>query len=84
MGRYVRYISVTSIRGNIDTRIKKIEEDKLDGIILAAAGVKSLNLNNKIGLIFKIEEVLPAAGQGVIAAQCNKNDITIKNLSYRY
>ena len=74
-----RNISVTSIRGNIDTRIKKIEEHKLDGIILAAAGVKSLNLNNKIGLIFKIEEVLPAAGQGVIAAQCNKNDITIKN-----
>ena len=73
-------ISVTSMRGNIDTRIKKLEEDKLDGIILAAAGVKSLNLDNKIGLSFKIEEVLPAAGQGIIAVQCNKNDNTIKNL----
>ena len=72
-------ISVTSMRGNIDTRIKKLEEDKLDGIILAAAGIKSLNLDNKIGLFFKIEEVLPAAGQGIIAVQCNKNDNTIKN-----
>ena len=68
------------MRGNIDTRIKKLEEDKLDGIILAAAGVKSLNLDNKIGLTFKTKEVLPAAGQGIIAVQCNKNDNTVKNL----
>ncbi len=74
-----RNISIISMRGNIDTRIKKFEEDKLDGIILAAAGVKSLNLDNKIGLTFKTEEVLPAAGQGIIAVQCNKNDKTIKN-----
>ena len=73
-------ISVTSMRGNIDTRIKKLEEGKLDGIILAAAGVKSLNLDKKIGLLFKTEEVLPAVGQGIIAVQCNKNDDVIKNL----
>ena len=48
-------ISVTSMRGNIDTRIKKIEEGKLDGVILAAARDKSLNLSNKIGLSFKSE-----------------------------
>ena len=73
-------ISVLSMRGNIDTRIKKLEEGKLDGIILAAAGVKSLNLANKIGLSFKTEEVLPAVGQGIIAVQCNKNDDVVKNL----
>ena len=73
-------ISISSMRGNIDTRIKKLEEGKLDGIILAAAGVKSLNLDKKIGLSFKIEEVLPAAGQGIIAVQCNKDDNTIINL----
>ena len=72
-------ISVISMRGNIDTRIKKLEEDKLDGIILAAAGVKSLNLDNKIGFSFKIEEVIPAVGQGIVAVQCNKNDSAIKN-----
>ena len=73
-------ISVTNIRGNIDTRIKKLEEGKLDGIILAAAGVKSLNLDNKISLSFKTEDVLPAVGQGIIAVQCNKNDNKVKSL----
>ena len=49
-------------------------------IILAAAGVKSLHLNDKIGLSFKTEDVLPAVGQGIIAVQCNKNDDEVKNL----
>jgi len=73
-------ISVTNLRGNIDTRIKKLEEGKLDGIILAAAGVKSLHLHDKIGLSFKTEDVLPAAGQGTIAVQCNKSDHVVRNL----
>ena len=73
-------VTVVNIRGNIDTRIKKLKEGKLDGIILAAAGVKSLNLDNKIGLSFNVEEVLPSAGQGIIAVQCNKNDDIIKNI----
>ena len=72
-------ISVLNIRGNIDTRIRKLEEGKLDGIILASAGIKSLNLENKISLTFTVEEVLPAAGQGIIAVQCNKNDSAVKN-----
>ena len=73
-------INVENIRGNIDTRIKKLEEKKLDAIILAAAGVKSLNLEKKISLIFESEEVLPAAGQGVIAVQCRKDDNLILDL----
>jgi len=73
-------ISVISIRGNIDTRIEKIEEKKLDAIILATAGVKSLNLENKIGFIFKTNEMLPAVGQGIIAVQCRKGDELILNI----
>ena len=73
-------VLIEPIRGNIDTRIKKLEEGKLDGLILAAAGVKSLNLANKIGLSFKTKEVLPAVGQGIIAVQCNKNNDLVKNL----
>ena len=72
-------ITVVNIRGNIDTRIQKLEEGKLDGIILAAAGVKSLKLNNKISILFETKEVLPAVGQGIIAVQCKKNDEIIKN-----
>jgi hydroxymethylbilane synthase len=73
-------IFVSNIRGNIDTRIKKLEEGKIDVIILAAAGVKSLNLEKKIKKIFSIEEILPAAGQGIIAVQCRKNDNYTKSI----
>jgi len=73
-------VLVLNIRGNIDTRIKKLEEKKLDAIILAAAGVKSLNLENKIGMVFDENDVLPAVGQGIIAVQCRKDDETIKNI----
>jgi hydroxymethylbilane synthase len=72
-------ISVVNIRGNIDTRIQKLDEEKLDGIILAAAGVKSLKLNNKISRSLKPEEYLQAVGQGFIAVQCKKNDEETKN-----
>ena len=71
-------ITFINIRGNIDTRIQKLEEGKLDEIMLASAGVKSLKLNNKISVLFEAEEVLPAAGQGIIAVQCKKNDEIIK------
>ena len=75
-------ISVINIRGNIDTRINKINENKLDGIILAAAGVKSLKLDKKISLTFNCDHILPAVGQGIIAVQCRKED-KIKNLIKR-
>ena len=73
-------VSVLNIRGNIDSRIQKLEDQKLDAIVLAAAGVKSLNLENKIGLIFDTNEILPAVGQGIIAVQCRKDDESIKNI----
>ena len=73
-------ISVVSLRGNIDTRIQKVEEKKLDAIILAVAGIKSLNLENKISFIFESNEMLPAVGQGIIAVQCRKNDKLISDI----
>ena len=75
-------ISVINIRGNIDTRMNKINENNLDGIILAAAGVKSLKLDKKISFTFNCEDILPAVGQGIIAVQCRKED-EIKNLIKR-
>ena len=73
-------IFVSNIRGNIDTRIKKLKENKLDAIILAAAGVKSLNLENKIKNFFDIKEMLPAVGQGIIAVQCRRDDNEMINI----
>ena len=73
-------ISVLNIRGNIDTRIQKLKDQELDAIILAAAGVKSLHLENEIGLVFETSKILPAAGQGIIAVQCRKDDEPIKKI----
>ncbi len=62
------------IRGNVDTRIKKLNENLYDAIILSYAGVKSLGLEKNISQIFTTSEIIPCAGQGVIALQCRKND----------
>ena len=68
------------IRGNVDTRIKKLEERNYDAIILSKAGVDALNLNNKITEEFTTDELIPCAGQGIIAIQCRVNDLEIKEL----
>jgi len=62
------------IRGNIDTRIEKLNENQYDAIILSFAGIKSLGLEEKISQTFSTSEIIPSAGQGVIALQCRKND----------
>jgi len=65
------------IRGNVDTRIKKLNDGLFDAIILSYAGVQSLNLNKKVSQIFSTSEIIPSAGQGIVALQCREND---KNL----
>jgi hydroxymethylbilane synthase len=65
------------IRGNVDTRIKKLNEGLYDAIILSYAGIKSLDLEDKITEIFSTEKIIPSAGQGIIALQCRDNDIEI-------
>ena len=62
------------IRGNVDTRIKKLNEGQYDAIVLSYAGIKYLKLENEISEIFTTEEIIPSAGQGIIALQCRKDD----------
>ena len=62
------------IRGNVDTRIKKLNEGKYDAIILSKAGIKSLNLMDYITEEFSTEDIIPSVGQGVIAIQCRSSD----------
>ncbi len=62
------------IRGNVDTRIRKLNEGIYDAIILSYAGIKFLKFENEISEIFSTEEIIPSAGQGVIALQCREND----------
>jgi len=62
------------IRGNVDTRIKKLDENLYDAIILSYVGIESLGLKKKISQIFSTSEIIPSAGQGVIALQCRSNE----------
>ena len=68
------------IRGNVDTRIKKLESGEYDAILLSKAGIDALSLNQKISQEFNVEELIPCAGQGIIAMQCRDKDNEIKNL----
>jgi hydroxymethylbilane synthase len=62
------------IRGNVDTRIKKLNDKLYDAIILSHAGINSLGLSQNISQTFSTSEIIPCAGQGVIALQCRNND----------
>ena len=68
------------IRGNVDTRIKKLENGDYDAILLSKAGIEALGLTNKITHEFNTEELIPCAGQGIIAIQCRENDQEIINI----
>ena len=62
------------IRGNVDSRIKKLKQGIYDGIILSYAGIKYLNFENEVSEIFSTDEIIPSVGQGIIALQCREQD----------
>ena len=68
------------IRGNVGTRIKKLNEKSYDAIILSYAGIQSLKLDKNISQIFSTREIIPSVGQGVVTLQCRKNDSEIIKL----
>ena len=68
------------IRGNVDTRIEKLKKGEYDAIILAKAGLSSLNLEKEITQEFSNNDLIPSAGQGTIAIQCRKDDIPLIEL----
>ena len=73
-------LNYKTIRGNIDTRISKINNKDYDGIILAKAGIKSLELDHLISQEFSTQEIIPSAGQGIVSIQCREGDIEVINM----
>lgn len=67
-------VTVVDIRGNVETRIRKMIENDLDAIIVAYAGVKRLNIETYISDYLPYEIMLPAVGQGAIAVECREGD----------
>lgn len=73
-------VKVVDVRGNVDTRLRKLHETDLDGIILAAAGIKRLLKPEIITQFFDTEQMVPAVGQGALAIETREEDSRVAKL----
>jgi hydroxymethylbilane synthase len=67
-------LELITLRGNVDTRLRKLDEAQYDAIILAAAGLTRLGLQSRITHYFDVEHCIPAVGQGVVGVECRTDD----------
>ena len=67
-------LNFSDFRGNLDTRLKKLEEGEIDAIILATAGLMRFGWGDRVSHHFSLEEMTPPAGQGLLALQCRSED----------
>jgi hydroxymethylbilane synthase len=76
-------LKIEPLRGNLDTRLKKLDDGAFDGIVLAAAGLKRLGLHQRIRAVFEPTEMLPAAGQGALGIEvCTGRDDVLQALAH--
>jgi len=80
--RYPR-LRIEPLRGNVDTRMRKLDEGQYDAVILAAAGLKRLGLAHRITSFLALEECLPAPGQGALGLECRTERIDLARLLAR-
>lgn len=73
-------LNIRFLRGNVNTRLAKLDNNEYDAIILAAAGLKRLGLSERISSYISVEQSLPAAGQGAVGIECRTNDIDLQAL----
>ena len=71
-------LEIIEIRGNVETRLRKVKEGACDAVALAYAGLRRLGLSNKASQIFDEDEILPQAGQGIIGVEIRSNDSEMK------
>lgn len=74
------HLQVKDLRGNVNTRLGKLDADEYDAIILAAAGLMRLKFEDRITARLSTEESLPAIGQGAVGIECRRNDPRVENL----
>jgi hydroxymethylbilane synthase len=67
-------LSIHLLRGNVETRLKKIQEGEMDGTLLALAGLERLGLTHHITEILSLDHMLPAVGQGALGIECRQDD----------
>jgi hydroxymethylbilane synthase len=71
-------LEIVSMRGNVDTRLRKMESGEAQAIILAAAGLRRLGLSQRITQVLSFEQILPAIGQGALALELRVDEMDIK------
>ncbi len=71
------HLQVEPLRGNVNTRLRKLDEGRYDAIILAAAGLKRLGFGTRIAALLEPDESLPAPGQGALALECRSDRANI-------
>lgn len=67
-------VRIESVRGNVPTRVAKLDEGSYDAIVIAAAGLRRLGLEGRISQYFTVDEVTPAPGQGILAVEVRESD----------
>jgi hydroxymethylbilane synthase len=77
-------LAIEWIRGNIDTRIRKLEEEGFDAIVLAAAGLRRMGWESRISDILPPDVCIPAVGQGALAIECRQGDADVRELLSLY
>lgn len=75
-----RDLKIFDLRGNVETRLRKMREENFDAVILAVAGLKRLGFEEKIKEILSKDVIIPAVGQGALAIETRENDDEIKNI----
>jgi hydroxymethylbilane synthase len=75
---------IINLRGNVQTRLKKMKEKKMDGIILAAAGLHRLSMQDKIKQYIETDDFVPSAGQGILCVEYLKTNKLIKKILKKY
>ena len=73
-------LTIRDLRGNVDTRLRKLDEDLYDAIILAAAGLERLGHGDRIKAVIPSSVCLPAVGQGALAIECRTNDAEVRQM----
>ena len=73
-------LNIVSIRGNVDTRIRKIKDENLDGVVLAASGILRVGLEEKISCYLSTDVVVPAPAQGALAIQIRKDNTEVEKI----
>mgnify|MGYP001325998698 CR=1 FL=1 len=78
--KYSRDFKIVEIRGNIQTRLKKMKDENIDGIILAAAGLHRMGLKDKIKQYLPLENFIPSAGQGILCIEYLESNHVIEKI----